>query len=191
VSFLYHFRVLERVGARIRVRVWITNPDTLAWGAKAVPKNKKNILNTPHFVAILLHEQRSEADALCVEHTERVRKSVRAKQRQIDAGRDPGGEAGDPHRVFWDGLVRDKLASLEVDNIVGFPAPKHAWEVPKTPAAEAKYAAYWQAWNAWDGRSDPPDHLARFDLTIELNDAKWMPSQWPEGVKGTTAYARS
>lgn len=33
MSFLYHFRV----------RIWLTNPDGLKWGAKALPKNTKNL----------------------------------------------------------------------------------------------------------------------------------------------------
>src|SRR5262249_36219433 len=66
VSFLYHFRVLERSGPTVRIRVWVTNPDVLAWGAKAVPKNTRNILNTQHFAAILLREQCTERDAWTV-----------------------------------------------------------------------------------------------------------------------------
>lgn len=189
MSFTYHFRVLALDGSEARLRIWITNPDVLAWGAKALPKNTKNVLNTPHFAALLLRQQCADEDAIMDDYREHVRKNDRATQRAIDAGK--GGTLGDPMGTTWMHMVAlRKIASLKVENIVAFPAPKHAWETPKTPAAKAKYDAYWQAWSAWDGASDPPESLPHFDLTIVLSDAKWMPSAWPLGVKGTTAYAR-
>jgi hypothetical protein len=52
MTMLYHFRVLERSDVQVRLRLWITNPDVLAWGAKAVPKNPRNSLNTPYFASV-------------------------------------------------------------------------------------------------------------------------------------------
>ena len=188
MTFNYHFRVLEKEGAQVRLRIWITNPDVLAWGAKALPKNTRNLSNTPHFVALLLRQQCAQDDALMAAYREQVRKNDRATQRAIDAGK--GGTLGDPMGETWMHMVAlTKIASLKVENIVAFPAPKHAWDIPKTPAARAKYDAYWSSWLQTDALAEPPESLVHFDLTIVLKEAKWMPSQWPSGVKGTTAFA--
>jgi len=189
MSFLYHFRCVQIVDARVELRMWITSPDVLAWGARAVPKNTKSPLNTPHFAGILLREQCADGDALLIEHREQVRRSDRATQRAIDAGK--GGQHGDPHSSIWLHMIAlPKIASTRVERIVGFPAPKHAWSVGTTEKARASYADYWKAWHGWDGHSDPSG-LAQFDLSITLVDSKWMPTAWPTGVKGTTAFARS
>jgi hypothetical protein len=180
MSFLYHFRVVDQTSTRVRVRVWVTNPDVMAWGTKAVPKNVRNLLNTPFFVALLLREQCREDDALMKECDAAYEKSARA-----------GGsnQSADPRAVFFGDAARKAIASLAVTDVANAPPPKHAWDIPKTKAAQTKREAYWRPWNEWDGVSDPPDSLPRFDLTIVFVDAKWMPSRWPDGVKGTTAYA--
>lgn len=191
MSFLYHFRVLEREGARVRLRCWITSPDVLAWGAKAVPKNPRNVLSTPHFVALLLRERCHDDDPVMLEYAEVVRKSDRATQRAIERGKADPSSLGDPQLTLWTSFITHrKLASTKVEDVVNFPVPKAAWEDPANPKAAAKREAYWASYRAWDHASDPPENLARFDLTIELVDAQSMPSRWPAGVEGTTAYAR-
>lgn len=178
MGFLYRFRVLEKDALSVRLRVWVTSPDVLAWGAKAVPKNVRNIQNTPHFAALLLYEQCRDGDALRVAYRDWLKKCA--------PGKEPS--EADPDFVLLRDVARRAIASLKVEAIANFPAPKSAWQTPATPAAQAKWQAYWRE---WDASADPPDHFARFELGITLADPKWMPSAWPEGLKGTTAYARS
>lgn len=192
MSFLYHFRVLELGDRSVRVRVWVTNPDVLAWGAKAVPKNTRNILNTQHFAMILLREQCTEQDSWTIACAKAVEKSRERRQKAIAAGKTV--QSGEDDELvassFFSSTGLSEIASLKVETITNFPAPKAAWD-PKTPAAKVQYESYWAAWRAWDGTSDPPENLARFDLAVELKTASSMPTGWPSGIKGTTAYARS
>lgn len=79
------------------------------------------------------------------------------------------------------------LSSVRLLAVSGVPAPLAASSAKKASELAA-YQAYWQPLEEWNGDSDPVG-LVEFEVAMELEGPKWMPSRWPEGLAPTLALS--
>lgn len=188
--------VLPGMGSTVRCRFWVTSSDVLDWErahAKggspwrtAVPgwlakpgKNEPLAAKAlSDFVARFLLERSAPDDAI-------------ARAVQTEASRRLRRAPGEASRVELDAVqaLAPKLflSSVRLLAVSGVPAPLAASSAKKASELAA-YQAYWQPLEEWNGDSDPVG-LVEFEVAMELEGPKWMPSRWPEGLAPTLALS--